>query len=387
MAAVAAAIRIGESRVEARVVDDAAGFDRLRGDWDRLADEMQPSSPMLGWDWCRTWWNYFGGRGRLCILTFASGGQVIGIAPFHEQRVGFGALALRVLKPIGWEDYGNQGMTESLELLFPPARRAALMVELASWLGSSRVASVWLPSINVEETLPAWLAGRIVEVQPWVQFHHRSLSTDWLDFVQKLNKSMRSNARFYPKRLLRHGHSFELQVADTPAEVSRVLPEAIRLHRTRASTDHVSQVKHWDHFYRDDRAAFLQELAPLLAARGEFKVGVLRIDGDIVAAQMWMERSKTMSMYYSGFLPEWAPYGVQLVTTLEVLKHAMARGVEHVEFLRGGGQVKERWDTDVRRVRNVRFASSRSVGLAIPVANEALLRMRRVSSAIRLGKR
>src|SRR5690349_23899290 len=48
--------------------------------------------------------------------------------------------------------------------------------------------------------------------------------------------------------------------------------------------------------------------------------------------------------YYSGFEPAWAKYGVQLVTTLEVLKHGMGRGIHHVEFLRGGGQLKERWE-------------------------------------------
>lgn len=257
------------------------------------------------------------------------------------------------------------------------------MVELASWLRSSRVASVWLPSIDSEETMPAWLAERVVEVQPWVQFHHRSLPADWLEFVQKLNKSMRSNARFYPKRLTRHGHQFELEVASTPAEVSRVLPEAIRLHRLRAGADEVSRVKHWDHFYRSDRTAFLHEAAPRLAARGEFNVGLLHLDDKVVAAQMWMERSKTIFMYYSGYLPEWAPYGVQLVTTLEVLKHAMARGAERLELLRGGGHVKERWDTDVRKLRNVRCMPSRSLAMAMPAANEARVRLRRMKTAIR----
>lgn len=375
------------SQGEIRVVDDVAGFDRLREDWNRIASEMDPPSPMLSWEWSRLWWTRFGGGDSLRIVTFLRGGRVVGIAPFSERRVGVGPIGARILKPIGWEDYGNQGMTETLELLFPPPWRTELLGELALWLRAARVTSAWLPSIGAEESLPDWLADRIAETQPWVSFHHRSLPDDWLDFVQRLNKSMRSNARFYPKRLIRHGHSFELEVAESPAEVSRALPEAIRLHRLRAGADAISRVRHWDHFYRADRIAFLQDVAPILAETGEFKVGLLRVDGAIVAAQTWMERSQTMFMYYTGFEPEWAPYGVQLIATLEALKHGIARGVRRVEFLRGGGHVKERWDTEARVVRNVRCTPNRSLAIAIPAAAAAGQHLRRLRSAARFPRR
>lgn len=366
------------SRFKVEVIADEAGFDRIRDQWNAITDRMAPSSPMQSWEWMRLWWSHFGGANRLQILTFVHDGEVVGIAPFQERRVGIGPLAVRILKPIGWEDYGNQGLTESLELLFPPDHRAELMVELAQWLRLNRITSVWLPAVEVDEQLPRWLAERVVEEQPYVPFHHRPLPSDWEGFVQGLNKSMRSNSRYYAKLLVRHGHSFELEVAETPGHVSRAMPEVIRLHQTRAQATSISRVQHWDHFYRNDRASFMEEVAPELAAKGEFKVGLLRLDGEVVAGQMWFEKENTIFLYYSGFVPEWAKYGVQLVTTLEVLKSGMRRGMRHVEFLRGGGQVKERWDTDVRVVRNVLCATQPAVARRIQQASLARVRLRRL---------
>ena len=367
---------VERSRIEVVVVDDEAGFDRLRDTWNTVANQMEPSSPMLSWEWCRLWWRYFHEEKRLQILTFIREGRTIGIAPFQERRVGIGTFAIRAFKPIGWEDYGNQGMTEQLQLLFPPEHRTELMEQLARWLASNHVTSAWLPSIAVDDVLPQWLAERVVEAQQLVPFHHRSLPSDWEGFVQGLNKSMRSNSRYYAKLIQRHGHSFALEVADTPADVHTVLPQLIALHKTRARATDISRVQHWDHFYRADRANFIQEIGPALAARNQFKVGMLRLDGEMVAGQTWFEKGNAIFLYYSGFDPAWAKYGVQLVTTLEVLKNGMRRGIDRVEFLRGGGQLKERWDTEVRVVRNVLCASRPALARSLRQASSARARLR-----------
>lgn len=378
-AATPAALRsVSDGALSLTVVDDESGFDRLKDDWDALAARMTPSSPMLSWDWARTWWRYFHQGARLQIVVFKRDGAVLGIAPFQKRVVGIRSLGLAVMKPLGWEDYGQQGMTEHIELLFPPKDRRELMSGLARWFADSPVATAWLPSIPHDEALPGWIDSHVVRTQPWVPFHHRALPSDWLAFVQGLNKSMRSNSRYYAKLLIRHGHTFELEVAETPDEVARLFPEVVRLHRIRAQAADVSRVSHHDHFYRQDRVAFLREILSRLAADHEFKIGILHVDGDVVASQMWFERDARVFLYYSGFEPEWAKYGVQLVTTLEVLKHAMRNGITHVEFLRGGGQLKERWDTDVRLVRNIQVARSVAFADGLHLADRARHRVRRL---------
>ena len=109
-------------------------------------------------------------------------------------------------------------------------------------------------------------------------------------------------------------------------------------------------VAHKDYPERDDHRAFLNEVAPRFAARGELKVGLLPVRGEVVAAQMWLERNRTLFLCYSGYLPEWSRYSVAMASTAEILKRGIARGLERVEFLRGTGQFKTRWDT-CRRIQ------------------------------------
>jgi CelD/BcsL family acetyltransferase involved in cellulose biosynthesis len=85
------------------------------------------------------------------------------------------------------------------------------------------------------------------------------------------------------------------------------------------------------------------------------KVGLLEVDGKDVAAQLWFERAGTMFMHYSGYEPGWARFSVAMVTTSEVIRHGIERGIKRVEFLRGAKQFKSRWNTQQRVQSDVYF--------------------------------
>jgi hypothetical protein len=68
---------------------------------------------------------------------------------------------------------------------------------------------------------------------------------------------------------------------------------------------------------------------------------------------------------------------VALVTTLEVLKQGIARGYDRIEFLRGGGQIKNRWDTDVRLQNHLLCASNPGLGRFLIRAHGDAHRIRR----------
>ena len=133
--------------------------------------------------------------------------------------------------------------------------------------------------------------------------------------------------------------------------VSAALPLLFNLHRERA--DAGMKIAHDDYFDHPNRRAFIREVAPMLAEQDQVRIGLVTVDNEPVAAQMWLERGGSMFLSYSGFLPRWKSHSVALLATIGAFQDAMGRGVRQLEFLAGGGHPKERWDTEQRVRSNI----------------------------------
>ncbi len=336
------AVRFEASRAtaspDASLVRSEAEFLHLQPEWDALVDRLDLPSPFLSWDWNYAWWKHFGGHSRLHIVVFRADGRLAGLAQLHERRH---AGPVTSLVPIGW---GNL-LTEQLELLFPSQDRKLLLGELRRVLSDSSWSWIGLSGLEPTDFDEPWDGLGVVD-QVAMPFEFRELPRTWDELVRSLNRSMRGNVKYYPRLMQRSGCPFTFRVAESAAEVSNALPEVFRLHSARAASQ--EGVVHKDYLERSEYRAFLAEIAPRLAARGEMKVGLLEVSGEVVATQMWLERARTMFLYYSGYLPDWSRYSVAMVTTSEILKHGIERGLDRVEFLRGTGHFKTRWDTQQR---------------------------------------
>jgi CelD/BcsL family acetyltransferase involved in cellulose biosynthesis len=357
-----------------------AAFDGLHAGWNRLAGLMDDASPFQTWEWNRFWWKHFGAGHRLRLLAFHDAGELVGIAQFHQRRLGPTRIGRTLLAPLGWEDHRRrQGITEQNELIIPAEHIDRVLIALGGWLREQRWTAALLPGMRVPIALPDQLSRRAVLVGKPNWFYSRPLPKSWEEFIAGLGKSMRDNVKYYPRLLERTGHRVELHVVDDPASVADAIRTFLDLHRARA--DVAAKVPHRDKFASKDRRSFLLDAAPVLAGLGRLKVGLLEVDAHIVAAQLWLEMGSTMFLYYTGYDPAWAKFSVQLVATLECLKDGMRRGMERVEFLRGGpagvDQRNERWGSERRTRANVTLAHT-------PAAAKLLLRIPRVQRRLRL---
>ncbi len=338
-----AAVRLEANPIdslEASIVTSEEGLARLRPEWDALVDELALPSPFHSWDWNHVWWKHFGRHSRPHIVVFRAGDRTLGLAQLQERNHGGWVTSL---VPIGW---GNL-LTEQLDLLIPALHRRRLLAELRRHLLESSCSWIGLSGLVEADLTEGWEAMGVVS-RVDMPFEYRVLPPTWEEMVRGLNRSMRGNVKYYPRLMMRSGCPFEFRVAESPADVLSALPTVYRLHSARAATH--DGVVHKDYLERDDHRAFLNEVAPRLAARGEMKVGMLEAHGEVVAAHMWLEKARTMFLYYSGYQPEWSRFSVAMVTTAEILQHGIARGLDRVEFLRGTGHFKTRWDT-TRRVQ------------------------------------
>jgi CelD/BcsL family acetyltransferase involved in cellulose biosynthesis len=360
--------------LETSLVQTDEGFRSLQPEWDTLVESLDLPSPFHSWDWSYVWWKHFGRNRRLHIVVFRENGRLTGIAQLYERRYG-GRFGLTSLAPIGW---GNL-LTEQLELLFPRDDRRRLIAALSSYLMGSK--SSWFGLSGLDEgDLVEGLNGLGIVSRIDMPFEYRELPKTWEDLVRGLNRSMKDNVKYYPKLMVRTGYPFRLRIADSPDDVAAALPSVYRLHSIRAAVD--KGVAHKDYLEREDHRSFLNEVGPRLAARGEMKVGLLEVGDEVVAAQIWLEESKTLFLYYSGYKPEWSKYSVAMITTSEILKNGIGRGLDRVEFLRGTGQFKTRWDTHQRTQLEVTWAShARSIRALLGSYRSARQLLRRLRRA------
>jgi len=347
---VAALIELAPStaRLDVSVVTTEAGFDAVREEWNRLVDGVEDATPFQTWEWNHALWRHFPApQGhKLKLALFRDGERLAAILPFVERRR---SALFQELSPIGWRDR----LTEQLDLIVASPDRGGVLAAAQEWLFDQRWTWAGLPQLREGDRISPESAAHVAE-EVRIVFEHHVLPDSWEALDRGLNKSMRDNVRYYPRLMVREGHSFELETASTPEAVSAALPVLYELHAARAAA--LTSIRHLDYLKRPKRRAFLGEVLPQLAARGEARIGLLRVRGEAVAAQMWLEKSGAMLLYYSGFLPEWSKYSVAMVCTSEIFKDAMARGLRRVEFLRGANHWKSRWGTEERVEREVVLA-------------------------------
>jgi hypothetical protein len=278
------------------------------------------------------------------VAVLREEGEIAAIAPFYLRRLG----PVSALVPFGWPDR----LAEQIEPIMPCAAREHLQTVLNAWLVKEHAMGLVM---GLDRSAVQVFDDR--SARDDIYFDWRTLPSTWDHLLEGLGRSMRGNVRYYPRLLKRSGHSFSFRVVDDVESVRATLPTLFSLHTARATAPGLE--KHRDRLIQPERRAFLHGLAAVLVPKGQMKIGVLQIDGTDVAAQLWFERSGTIFMHYSGFIPEWARFSVAMITTSEIIRLAVERRMKRVEFLRGSKQFKTRWNTQQRVQTDVYYVRQR----------------------------
>lgn len=89
---------------------------------------------------------------------------------------------------------------------------------------------------------------------------------------------------------------------------------------------------------------FVPSLIKLVAARGMLRLGIARLHGEPIAAQLWIVGKDKASIYKVAYDEAYADYSPGTVLTSFLMKHVIeADGVAEVDFLIGDDKYKELW--------------------------------------------
>jgi len=199
----------------------------------------------------------------------------------------------------------------------------------------------WIQWTGVESWLAALSAEGQLKPQTSLQSYVLDLPPTWDMFRAGLKRNIRESLRHCYNSLKRDGHVFELEVVSEASRVRAALDHFLVLHALRAAMKNTSV--HPNRFAGEVSRRFLYDVCAELAKCGVLRIFQLKVGGDIVATRIGFVVADSLYLYYSGFDPAWAKYGVMTTTVAEAIKYAIACGLQTVNLSPGADVSKMRW--------------------------------------------
>jgi CelD/BcsL family acetyltransferase involved in cellulose biosynthesis len=275
--------------------------------------------------WQSAWWRYLG-QGRARLDLHEPGGQLV--ANLAQQTLGPFTLVTSV----------GSGLVSRAPITWTDPHVAALILATAV-AGSRR--SLWLlrhvPSelaLALRESAPR--AGAHVSVLPEGAACVVSLPNTWDAYVRMLSRRRRVHAARLARRWTARTNASVRHVED-PAKIRAAVAELFDLARRR-------QLAAWGRvypFFADEKVqAFLEQAATALAEERCAFVGQLAVGNRVVAADLVLASGATWHCLAGGFDPRWAAGSPGTWLDLQLIRAAIAAGVERLDLGRGDARYK-----------------------------------------------
>ena len=340
--------------LQTQVYHSLEELESLRSEWEALLS-TSPSATMFSTpEWLIPWWRAFGGHDRLRVLAVRDKfSLLVGFAPLALTNYrGFG-MELRLLRLVGDGSHDS----DNLDLPVRPGGEAGFGGALLDWL--EQQAADW--DICRLNTLPSHspVANRLIDdlnKRGWTYFSSSlprcvvDLPESWESYLKGLSGKERGKIGLRTRRLHKR-YKVRIRKCVEEDQLDPALGALFELHG-----------KHWrlrglpGTLHVPARQRFYHELARLLLRRKQLEFWLLELDDKIVAAQFGFRHGDVVFSQQEGFDPDYSSDSIGYVLRSQVLKHLIANGVRHYDFLGGTDDSKVRWGAQVKSYLNIEFA-------------------------------
>ncbi len=332
------------------IISEPRALEALKQDWDALYGRAAQPYFSQSFAWCWTSWQTVGkprGRRLHCMVARQQSRAVL-IWPFVVHRLGPWSVA----RPLGPET------TEYTCVLVEDGPAASTRIENA-WKTLRATCSadiIALPLVRSGSALQRLLSSdttpAFVEIDPtsYVSLNHYP---DWDSYFQSLDAHMRKGLRRRRRRLEEIGSLvFEPMVppGESPAAIDWVLRQKCeRLGETRLHNPWMLTPE-----YRN----FLVAMAVKPESAGRLFVSTLRLNNQIIAAEIYRRDKFRIEGLIPVFDPAFAAYGPSQILKEESLRWAFAQGCDY-DLRLGKEPHKAIWVTGACDVVSYEFGGTR----------------------------
>jgi CelD/BcsL family acetyltransferase involved in cellulose biosynthesis len=335
--------RYEEQLLSIEVAETVTKLEALQPDYAQLQSVAGNRSPFALFEWHHCWCTHFINLDpnvtdelRIHVLRNAAS-ECVAIVPLIASSRRFGPLRIVSMDLLGADPSTTEARTPLVAPGYEQATISSLRRRLAQdpgwdWIRWGGISAEFGQALAAESNLP-------VEVS--APGYLLDLPSSWPEFHRGLKRNIRESLRHCYNSLRRDGHSFRFRVGTTPDEVHSGIERFLELHAKRAAMR--GTVEHPDHFTGKASREFLFAVCARLAALGAVRIFELMIGPEVVAVRIGFVVGDCLYLYYSGFDPAWAKYGVMTTNLAESLKYAIDGKLRTVNLSRGTDASKTRW--------------------------------------------
>ena len=293
------------------------------------------------------------------MLVAEEGGKVCGVAPMmlHSRPAVYrGLVRLRALSFIG------HGFTDRSDFVISPEATGASREQVVSALFDRlfRDSDLWdeilltqladsspnFASIRKETERP----GHDVEAEKLIACPYVEIGPDFEAYYKGLGKNLKHDVAKKSRRLAESGLEPDFGVVTRVDDA--VLSELRELNRKRFEA-----TGHRSFFLREDRFAFLRDLAGAFTDRQWWLLFLFRVKGRLVAYRLCFVYNGTVYDWNTSYDLEYSQYSLGKILLKPVLAYCFEKGYKVFDFMAGDEDYKLKW-TD-KMVTNYQIAVRR----------------------------
>ncbi len=339
----------------------------LREPWDAIV-EASGAEIFLTFDWCRTWWDFYGHKRTLSLCVFRRDHEVVGLLPLFIERVRLGPVSVRAAKIVG-SDF-------TLTQFTLPVKRECLPQVIDAFAGVAESQQWDICSLGPlsgfshgQEDLRS-LFGRL-EGGSWrVQIEETGVHTvfelpgSWDEYLALLSKKERQLIRSNYRKIEADGIQVQRHVA-TKEDFAEVFGDFVTAHQEQWRQ--LGKAGHFGDWPRSED--FHRAVAQTQLERNRLHLLKVRVAADCVAYQYSYRMGQRYFEILMGRSSGDESHAVDMGRLLfaEQAQRAIEQGIRNIDSMRGRYEYKLRLGGKLfplLRVRIVRKGACRELRVA-----------------------
>ena len=287
----------------------------------------------LRWDhiftlpcWLEVWWHEFGADTELYLRAVRHGENVIGIAPL-------------LLKEDKACLIGSTDVCDYLDFVVAPGREQEFFDVILHDLTQKGITCLDLTCLRPDSTAATNLVTMAQGRGYKVCFESEDVSLElelpatWNEFLEIMDPKQRHEIKRKLRRLEEAGR-VEYDVTDDIEVIPQTIDTFLNLFR-ESREDKAC-------FLTTRRESFFRSVSKCMGEAGILKLSILRLASSPVASVMYFDYHDRVSLYNSGYDPQYSSLSVGLLSKILCIKDSIEKGRKVFDFMKGAEPYKYR---------------------------------------------